>query len=223
MWRRSLKILLGLLLAPLTAVTIQTLAGLVADLMQTRRARAAVVALAAGTVLGALGRAAQRGTTRFEILLHELTHVLWTWLFGGRASKLRVNRRGGSVRVTRDNIWVSLAPYFFPLTTIAVLAAWGVVRLVLDSTGPRELWFALIGASWGAHAVAVAELLRIPQPDVEQHGTLCSLMMILAANLFGVGLTLAIVGNFGAGDWCLRWLRTLLIAIRALIAWRGLG
>ena len=45
---------------------------------------------------------------------HELTHVLWTWLFGGRVTKFKATPKGGHVVVTKSNFLISLAPYFFP-------------------------------------------------------------------------------------------------------------
>lgn len=220
---RALKFVIGLLLAPVAAVTAQSLAGLIADLARTPGARSAVAALLAGAILGALARAALRHTPRIEIFVHEMTHVVWTWLFGGRASRLRVGRGGGSVQVTRDNIWVSLAPYFSPLTTVALLAAWGLARLAFGDVGAHWIWLALLGASWGAHATSVVHLLRVRQPDIEQHGRVFSLTLIVTVNLFGAGLALAIVGNEGAAGWCLRWVRDLALAVRAMLAFSGLG
>ncbi len=220
---RAFKFLIGLLLAPVAAVTVQSLAGLLADLARTPGARSAVAALVAGAMLGAVARAALRHTPRLDILVHEMTHVVWTWLFGGRASRLRVGRSGGSVQVTRDNIWVSLAPYFFPLTTVALLAVWGSARLVFGNVGAQWIWLTLLGASWGAHTIGVVHLLRVRQPDLEPHGRLCSLTLIVTVNLFGAGLALAIVGNEGAAGWFFRWVRELTLALRALLDVWGLG
>lgn len=223
MWQQSLKFVSGVLLAPLAAVTMQSLVCLIADLAMTPGERGPLVSLGAGAVLAAVTRSMRRSPTRLEILVHELTHVLWTWLFGGRASHLRVGRHGGSVQVTHDNVWVSLSPYFFPLTTIALLVAWGLLRLFIGPAGPRWLWWALLGASWGAHTVTVTQLLGARQSDLEAHGRFFSLALILTANLFGAGLALALLGNDGVHTWLLRWMRNLALAIRMLIAFAGLG
>ncbi|MBI3191792.1 MAG: M50 family metallopeptidase, partial [Pedosphaera parvula] len=45
---------------------------------------------------------------------HEMTHALWTWLFGGRVKSLKATSKGGQVVVTRSNFLIVLAPYFFP-------------------------------------------------------------------------------------------------------------
>ena len=49
---------------------------------------------------------------------HELTHALWVWLMGGRVSRFRVGRDGGHIVTDRNNFWIALAPYFFPLYSI---------------------------------------------------------------------------------------------------------
>src|SRR6266699_1585458 len=52
---------------------------------------------------------------------HELTHALWTWLFGGRVKKFKATSEGGHVVVTKNNFVIVLAPYFFPLYAALVV------------------------------------------------------------------------------------------------------
>ena len=52
---------------------------------------------------------------------HELTHALWTWLFGGKVKKFKVSATGGHVVVTKSNFVIALAPYFFPLYAVLVV------------------------------------------------------------------------------------------------------
>ncbi|MGZ5019723.1 MAG: hypothetical protein ACXWAV_04800, partial [Chthoniobacterales bacterium] len=49
---------------------------------------------------------------------HELTHAVWVLLMGGRVSQFRVRRDGGHVVTTKNNFWIALAPYFFPIYSI---------------------------------------------------------------------------------------------------------
>jgi hypothetical protein len=46
---------------------------------------------------------------------HELTHVLWTWLLGGRVKKFKASAKGGHVICTKNNLIIALRPYFFPV------------------------------------------------------------------------------------------------------------
>ena len=53
---------------------------------------------------------------------HELTHALWTWLFGGQVKKMKVTSAGGHVVISKTNFVIALAPYFFPLYAVLVVA-----------------------------------------------------------------------------------------------------
>ena len=128
---------------------------------------------------------------RSYILAHELTHALWALAMGGRVGRIRVNARGGSVDVSNGNVFVTLAPYFFPLYTWCVLAAWGLVGLVFDQTPYRFLWLALLGASWSFHVTFTVSALAGEQPDVRQVGGWLAYPLIVLAN--GVGLLLWVV------------------------------
>ena len=64
---------------------------------------------------------------RLYVLGHELTHALWGLAFGAKPSNLKVGLKGGSVMLTKSNVWITLAPYFFPFWTAVV----GLVALVV--------------------------------------------------------------------------------------------
>ena len=57
---------------------------------------------------------------------HELTHALWTWVFGGRVKRFKATSKGGHVVVTKSNFLIVLAPYFFPVYVALVI--WGSAR-----------------------------------------------------------------------------------------------
>src|SRR5437763_15417981 len=63
---------------------------------------------------------------------HELTHALWVLLMGGRVSRFQVGRDGGHVVTNRNNFWIALAPYFFPLYSILAIVSYGVLSLFLN-------------------------------------------------------------------------------------------
>lgn len=128
---------------------------------------------------------------RSYILAHELTHAIWALAMGGRVGRLRVNARGGSVDVSNGNIFVTLAPYFFPLYTWGVLAVWGLLGLFVDQTPFRLPWLALLGASWSFHVTFTVSALAGEQPDVRQVGGWLAYPLIVLAN--GAGLLLWVV------------------------------
>jgi hypothetical protein len=114
---------------------------------------------------------------------HELTHVLWTWLLGGRVKKFRASSKGGHVVVTKNNFIIALAPYFFPLYAILVL----IVFLVGDylwNWSPYLVWFhLLLGVSYGFHVTLTWHILKSTQSDITEQGYLFSGVVIFLGNV----------------------------------------
>ncbi|MEI6217416.1 MAG: M50 family metallopeptidase [bacterium] len=76
------------------------------------------------------------------VLSHELTHALWAALMGAEVRRIRLSNQSGSVVLSKSNILITLAPYFFPLYTIIVIAVYYLRSLFLD-TGQNE-WILLV-------------------------------------------------------------------------------
>ncbi len=75
---------------------------------------------------------------------HELTHALWAWLFGGRVKKMKVTSEGGHVVISKTNFLIVLAPYFFPLYAVMVVAVFAIGHLIWDWRS-YLVWFHLAG------------------------------------------------------------------------------
>ena len=97
---------------------------------------AEVLSLLGGVLAFTVAWFALSHPVRAYVLGHELTHALWGLLFGARPSDLRVGATGGSVRLTKSNMIITLAPYFFPFYTFVVIVCALVVgqALVEDVT-----------------------------------------------------------------------------------------
>lgn len=94
------------------------------------------VALFLGMSAFLLVRMIASDPVRLYVLGHELTHALWGLAFGARVSRLKVGAKGGSVQLTKSNVWITLAPYFFPFWTMLVVALALAVRGVMHFTHP---------------------------------------------------------------------------------------
>lgn len=129
---------------------------------------------------------------RAYILGHELTHALWGWLMGARVSGLRIGRNRGSVRVSRTNIWVTLAPYFFPFYTLLTVAAYGILSVFWDLSAGYPLWLGVIGFTWGFHFTFTVVTLLQRQPDIQLYGALLSYSLVYLFNV--MGLVLGVIG-----------------------------
>jgi hypothetical protein len=114
---------------------------------------------------------------------HELTHALWVLLMGGRVSRFRVGREGGHIVTDRNNFWIALAPYFFPLYSLIVIALYGVLGLFFNVQPYGRLLYALIGATWAFHFTFTCWMIPKKQTDLTDHGTFFSLVVIFLMNL----------------------------------------
>jgi len=123
---------------------------------------------------------------------HELTHALWVLLMGGRVSRFRVGRDGGHVVTDRNNFWIALAPYFFPLYGILAIATYGVFSLFLDMQPYGRLLYAVIGATWAFHFTFTCWMIPKNQTDLSDQGTFFSLVVIYLMNLILLSVMLVL-------------------------------
>lgn len=123
---------------------------------------------------------------------HELTHALWTYLFGGRVKKMKVSAKGGHVVISKTNFLIALAPYFFPLYAILVIAVFAVGHLIWNWHGYLALFYLLLGAAYAFHVSLTLHILQTEQSDITSQGYLFSGVVIFLGNavilLFGIPL-----------------------------------
>lgn len=196
---RAAKFLTGLLLLPLCLALSMTLWRAIVILAQspTRLPLLHAFAGVSGIVLWAAIWIFLPPMTRTYVLGHELTHALWTMLFGGKASGLKVSERGGSVRVSKNNAWITLSPYFFPLYTFIVALVWLLSAWLFPAVKPYAPIFVFwVGMTWSFHLTFTLRFLAYNQPDVREHGRLFSYALIYALNVLSIGAALVAVGSW---------------------------
>lgn len=118
------------------------------------------------------------------VLGHECVHVLATWICGGHVVSFNVSPSGGNVVTSKTNFFIELSPYFVPLYTIFIGAAYVAAR----SMGMRIphmsfIFLFLVGFSLAFHFVMTSEALRLKQPDIARSGLLFSFVIIFVGNL----------------------------------------
>ncbi len=136
---------------------------------------------------------------------HELTHALWTWLFGGQVKKMKVTAKGGHVIISKTNFIIALAPYFFPLYVVLIVGIFALGNLIWNWHG-YLVWFHLcVGAAYAFHVTLTFQVLQTQQSDITGQGYLFSAVVIFLGNvcvlLFGVPLLTAKVSLLDAGAW----------------------
>lgn len=133
-----------------------------------------------------------------ETLEHELTHLLIGLLFLKIPVGFRVSaHEGGEVRQiglgTTGQTWVSLAPYFFPTITLAVL----IVAYFADLNTLTLL--GILGWTTAFHLVSNWGETSFRQPDLQKAGVLKSILILPVMNLICYGSILAFVAGGSKG------------------------
>lgn len=152
---------------------------------------------------------------------HELTHALWVVLMGGRVSRFRVGRDGGHIVTDRNNFWIALAPYFFPLYSLIAIAVYGVLGLFVNVQPYGRLLYAVIGVTWAFHFTFTCWMIPKKQTDLTDNGTFFSLVVIYLMNLMLLSVMLIFASSqitfadfgmeLGANvDRMVRWIGSLL-------------
>jgi hypothetical protein len=126
---------------------------------------------------------------------HELTHAVWVLLMGGRVSRFRVGREGGHIVTDRNNFWIALAPYFFPLYSLIVIGAYGALSLFFNVQPYGRLLYGLIGATWSFHFTFTCWMIPKKQTDLTDQGTFFSLVIIYLMNLLLLSVMLVLASS----------------------------
>jgi len=114
---------------------------------------------------------------------HELTHAIWVWFMGGRVTQFKVGREGGHIMTDKQNVWISLAPYFYPIYSVLVVVLYGIAALFRD-VSPYTCWlFAALGITWAFHVSFTLWMIPKGQTDLSYHGTFFSLVVIYLMNI----------------------------------------
>ena len=130
---------------------------------------------------------------RMYVLGHELTHALWGLLFGARPSDVRVSASGGSVKLTKSNMLITLAPYFFTFYTFIVIVVALITYAFFRPLPYLPLWLFLVGFTWSFHVLFTLETLGQRQPDVKLYGRIFSWTFIFLVNVGIVLVWLALM------------------------------
>ena len=155
------------------------------------------------------------------VLGHELTHAVWAWLFGGEVKKIKVTSKGGHVHITKSNFLIALAPYFFPLYAVLVVAVFVIGHLIWNWHQFLAVFDLFLGAAYAFHVTLTAHILKTRQSDITDQGYLFSAVVIFLGNisvlLLGIPLLAAKVGVGSAFTWWFECTREVFHRIGQLI------
>lgn len=195
---KMIKGLVGLALLPLCAAATLTLADMIRALPGAALDSVHAAWFAGGFVFWSILFVALPRPTRSYVLAHELTHALWGVLMGAKVHRVQVGDTGGSVTLSKSNVWITLAPYFFPFYTVLATVLFFGLRMRWSMDTYLPFWAAVIGLTWAYHVTFTLAILRLRQPDIHEHGRLFSYSLIYLMNLLTVALALGVVAPLDA-------------------------
>ncbi|MFC1499146.1 hypothetical protein ACFLS1_11860 [Verrucomicrobiota bacterium] len=194
---KIIKLLVGIVLIPFCIAVTQTLVSLV-RVMQPSDCSAipsSAWALGGGFLVWLFLYFVLPRPVRTYVLAHELTHALWGLLMDAKIFRMRISAKSGSVTLSKTNFIILLAPYFFPLYTVLVIAGYYVLSVFFDMERYYLCWLSLIGFTWGFHFTFTISTLLQHQTDVKECGRVFSYAMIYLMNIFGICLWIVIVSS----------------------------
>ncbi|HEB30822.1 MAG TPA: hypothetical protein ENI15_08115 [Spirochaetes bacterium] len=127
------------------------------------------------------------------ILEHELSHVLFAFMSGVKIKSVSIRKNEGYVRTEKINMIIALAPYSFPLYTIALIAFYKILKIFFLSSVLSGIFYFVIGVSLSFHVIATIHYVQIDQPDMKRYGYFSSLVFIFTWSLIVAALTIALM------------------------------
>ena len=126
---------------------------------------------------------------------HEVVHVLATWLCGGKVTSFNVSQAGGNITTTKNNLFISLSPYFVPIHAICLFLLYWILSRFYDISRFSNEFIALIGFAMGFHLIMTVEVMKTRQPDILKTGYLFSVLFIYVANISIALLVLSFISK----------------------------
>ena len=115
---------------------------------------------------------------------HEFTHAAAAMACGGRVTEMKVTSEGGHVKVTKDNFFITLAPYFVPVYSAAAVVLFTIGQAVWNWSGPWA-WGVFCwarGVTYTFHVLLSWNILQTKQPDITSQGWVFSAVVIFLGN-----------------------------------------
>lgn len=187
---RIIKVLIGILLLPVTVAVTLAFSG---QLSQIQEFQGLAGYFLKGVIIYLITHLILYKPSYFYVLGHEIAHALATLVCGGRVSSFSVSGRGGGVLTTKSNFFIALFPYFFPTYTIFFWLVYLLLSVFRDVSAYVPHFLFLVGFSLTLHLVMTIDALKVKQSDIFKTGYLFSVSLIYVLNIFLVSFILSLV------------------------------
>lgn len=124
---------------------------------------------------------------------HELVHAFSIWVCFGSVKKFKVSKNGGSVTGTKNNLFISISPYFIPIIPIIVSLIYFVVTASFEVPGIMPVFMGILGFTFAMHLIMTIDTLKIEQPDLVSLGQLFATALIVTVNVVIAGFLVSLL------------------------------
>ena len=122
---------------------------------------------------------------------HELTHALAGLLSGAQIKKFKVSRNKGSVTLTKNNIFITLAPYFVPIYPIIIILVYFALAWFMDITKMYSWFLFFSGIALAFYYALTFYAIKVGQEDMIIYGKFFSFIFVCFINIIMVIFILA--------------------------------
>lgn len=130
---------------------------------------------------------------RTYVFGHELTHAITGLLSGAQIKKFKVSKGSGSVTLTKDNILISLSPYFIPFYSLIIIIVYLALGWFIDTQPLYPYYLFLSGFSLAFHFALTFYAITIGQEDLKSHGVFFSFVFICFVSSIIISLVLILI------------------------------
>lgn len=114
---------------------------------------------------------------------HESMHAIAAVASGGKVKSMKVSSKEGSVKATKANSLIMLAPYLIPIYTVIVAILYFISSFFVDVIVYSKVFVFLIGFTLMMHLSYTAESIKDKQSDLIKTGYLLSISLVYLSNL----------------------------------------
>ncbi|MDR2395504.1 MAG: hypothetical protein LBD57_02685 [Endomicrobium sp.] len=130
---------------------------------------------------------------RLYVFGHELSHAIAGILSGAKVKKFNAGKDSGNVVLNKDNLCITLAPYFFPIYTIIIVVVYFLCGCFFYVKPFYNYFLFFVGISIAFHIALTVYVLGIEQSDLKVYGTFFSYVIILFINFIVFAVILSLV------------------------------
>ncbi|MEA5000835.1 MAG: hypothetical protein VB017_02990 [Endomicrobiaceae bacterium] len=124
---------------------------------------------------------------------HELTHAIAGLLSGAEIKSFKVSQSKGSVSLTKDNIFITLSPYFIPLYAVILIIIYFSLAWFVNIKLFYPYFLFLSGMALAFHYALTFYAIKTGQEDIKVYGSFFSLVFICFVNIIIVIFVLVLI------------------------------